>query len=89
MSANRRKTKLVFFLCGPQAVKGSNYWRTSIKGGHGVPGCQVAIEVGASISRDTYSHAAPKLSVVSTFCDYHKKTEGFNTTAILPLEVDE
>ena len=89
MSAKRRKTKLVFFLGGPQAVKGSNYWRTSIKGGHGVLGCQVAIEVGASISRDTYSHAAPKLSVVSTFCDYHKKTEGKNTTAILPLEVDE
>ena len=89
MSAKPRKNKLVFYLGGPQAVKGSNYWRTSIKGGHGAPGCHVAIVVGASIPRDTYSCAAPKLSVVSIFCDYHKKREGLNTTAILPLEVDE
>ena len=89
MPAKPRKTKLVFYLGGPQAVKGSNYWRTSIKGGYGATGCHVAIEVGASISRDTYSHADPKLSVVSTFCDYHKKREGLNTTAILSLEVDE
>ena len=43
MSANRRKTKLVFYLGGPQAVKGWNYWRTSIKSG-AISGCQIAVE---------------------------------------------
>lgn len=51
--------------------------------------CVAPTDESHECQRDTYSHAAPKLSVVSTFCDYHKKREGLNTTPILPLEVDE
>ena len=88
MSVKRRKTKLVFYLGGPQAVKGWNYWRTSIKSG-AIFGSQIVAGAGIKMSRYTYCHAIPKLSATSHFCYRHKKMEGLNTTAILPLEVDE
>ena len=77
----RRKTKLVFYLGGPEAEKGIRWWY--VKGGV-LCGCALALRVGVEIPRSTYTDANPDFSAEVTRDTRH----GWNYTAILPLEVD-
>ena len=77
----RRKTKLVFYLGGPEAERGNNWWY--VKGGV-LCGCALALSVGVKIPLSTYSDANPDVSAEVARYPRH----GWNYTAILPLEVD-
>ena len=83
MSAKPRKNKLVFYLGGPKAKAGYCYWVTADR--NSFPGCGVADFMGAVIPTSTFIKARPEVSAEKMYCYRHKKTEGKNTTAILPL----
>jgi hypothetical protein len=74
--------KLVAYLGGPRVRAGDYYWRYR-RGDYMEGLCGVAAWAGAAIPWETYHEADPKVSAFSCF------SRGTNTTAILPLEVDE
>ena len=67
---------LRFYPGGPQAIRGSAYWRTR----NHISGCWIARRVGAHIPRDTYGDADPHLSQ-----EWYGRG-GVNRTALLPIE---
>ena len=87
MSVKRRKTKLVFYLGGPRATEGDQFWVTGDS--DRFPGCAIAGSMGATIPLSTFTKARPEVSAENVYCYRHDMMEGKNTTAIVPLEVDE
>ena len=73
---------LRFYTGGPQAIRGTVYWRTRnrISAVEWVSGCWIAWRVGAHIPRDTYGDADPHLS------QERHGWGGVNRTALLPIE---
>ena len=72
-------TCFIFFLGGPKAVKGDFDWRDSSPRFPSFDEVDVANQFGISPPRDTYWDADPEFSQV----------QGFNSTAVIPLEIDE
>ena len=79
------RSKLVVYLGGPRARPGDYCWW--YRDGPWLAGmCCAAAKAGAEIPDDTYHDADPEVSS-NEMCNWELR--GTNSTALLPLEVDE